>query len=54
MIKENTEATSCYAACLQLKDSERIKEKFIKPIVERFFVARSINNYEEIASNSEI
>lgn len=54
MIKENTEAISCYAACLQLKDSERIKEKFIKPIVERFFIARSINNYEEIDSNSEI
>ncbi|WP_417914832.1 hypothetical protein [Candidatus Electronema sp. JM] len=56
MIKENTEAISCYAACLQLKDSERIKEKFIKPIVERFFVARSIsiNNCKEIDSNSEI
>ena len=54
MIKENIEATSCYAACLQLKDSDRIKEKFIKPIVERFFAASNINNYEEIALNNEI
>lgn len=54
MIRENIEAISCYAACLQLKDSERIKEKLIKPRVKEFFAAMSINNYEEIPLNSEI
>ena len=54
MIRENIEAISCYAACLQLKDSERIKKEFINPRVKKFFDAMNIKDYEEIASNSEI
>lgn len=56
MIRNNIEATSCYAACLQLKDGENVKEQFIKPIVKRFFRAMNIdvNDCKEIASNSEI
>lgn len=56
MIRENIEARSCYAACLQLKDSAIIKEKFIKPRVDEFFSVRNIDfdKCKEIEANQEI
>jgi hypothetical protein len=54
MISENKESRSSFVACLQLKDSDRVRHDLIKPIVGRFFSARDIVDYKEISRNSEI